>query len=205
MSIVLVRHGETPLNVARVLQPADTPLNPHGVTQAHAVARRLAGLGLAGILSSDLPRARLTAQAIADACGLRLLTSAALQERNFGDLRGQPYDGLDFDPLTMQEAPPGGESALAFRLRVAQAFAEVVRLRATLHGPLAVVTHGLVIRALIEQRHLSLPAGVCLPLRLGNTSVSIVSDQPPHAVQVLDCTRHLDASNQDEGHSLSGG
>ncbi len=104
----------------------------------------------------------------------------------------------------MAEAPPGGESAADFRQRVAQAFAEVVRLRATLGGPLAVVTHGLVIRALLEG-HVAWPAGRGLPAHLANTAVSIVAAQSPHALQLLACTRHLDASNQDDAHSLSGG
>jgi probable phosphoglycerate mutase len=204
MSIILVRHGETPLNVARMLQPADTPLSTAGLAQAQAVASRLAGLPLAGIVSSDLPRALRTAEAIAAASGLPVSTTALLHERNFGDLRGQPYDTLGFNPLTMSEAPPGGESADEFEARVAQAFAHIVALRGTLGGPLAVVTHGLVIRALLAH-HVQLQAGGELPLRVGNTSVSIVSALPPHAVELLDCTRHLDAGNRHAAHSLSGG
>ena len=204
VSIVLIRHGETALNVARVLQPADTPLSAQGVAQAQAVARRLATFGLAGIVSSDLPRAQSTAEAIAAACGLSVLSTALLQERNFGELRGQPYDGLGFDPLTMLEAPAGGESAQAFQRRVAQAFAHVVRMRAVSGGPLAVVTHGLVLRALLEA-HVALPAGCSQPAHIGNTAVSIVSAEPPHAVHLLACTRHLDSSSQDDAHSLSGG
>ncbi|HEY9095643.1 MAG TPA: histidine phosphatase family protein, partial [Hydrogenophaga sp.] len=38
MTIWLVRHGETELNAARILQPADTPLSSHGLRQAHALA-----------------------------------------------------------------------------------------------------------------------------------------------------------------------
>ena len=204
MSIILIRHGETALNVARVLQPADTPLSVQGVAQAQAVARRLAAFGLAGIVSSDLPRAQCTADAIAAACGLSVVSTALLQERNFGELRGQPYDGLGFDPLTMPQAPAGGESAQAFRRRVAQAFARVVRLRAMSGGPLAVVTHGLVLRALLET-HVALPVGGSLPAHIGNTAISIVSAEPPHAVHLLACTRHLDSSSPDDAHGLSGG
>ncbi len=204
VSIVLIRHGETALNVARVLQPADTPLSAQGVAQAHAVARRLAAFGLAGIVSSDLPRAQCTAEAIAAACGLSVVSTALLQERNFGELRGQSYDGLGFDPLTMLAAPAGGESAQAFQRRVAQAFAHVVRMRAVSGGPLAVVTHGLVLRALLEA-HVALPAGCSLPAHIGNTAVSIVSAEPPHSVHLLACTRHLDSSSQDDAHGLSGG
>jgi probable phosphoglycerate mutase len=202
MSIILVRHGETPLNVARTLQPADTPLSATGLAQAEAVAKRLAGLQLAGIVSSDLPRALSTAQAIAAATGVPISTTTLLHERNFGDLRGQPYDTLGFNPLTMNEAPPGGESAAEFDARVAQAFAHIVALRAALPGSLAVVTHGLVIRALLAN-HLS--SAESLPLKVGNTSVTIVAAHAPHGVELLDCTRHLVDSMQHKAGSLSGG
>jgi len=133
-----------------------------------------------------------------------LSTTALLHERNFGDLRGQPYDALGFNPLTLSEAPPGGESAEGFVQRVAQAFAHVVALRNSLGGPLAVVTHGLVIRALLA-RHVQLPPGSELPLRVGNTSVSVIAAEPPHAVEVLDSTSHLDDHNRHDVQSLSGG
>jgi broad specificity phosphatase PhoE len=203
MSIILVRHGETPLNVTRMLQPADTPLSANGLAQAQAVAKRLAGMQLAGIVSSDLPRALTTAQAISAATGVPLSTTALLHERNFGDLRGQPYDTLGYNPLTMAEAPPGGESVAAFLDRVAQAFAHIVALRASLGGNLAVVTHGLVIRALLTHHAMCGDAGE-LP-RIGNTSVSVLAAQSPHAVELLDCTRHLDSATQHDAGSLSGG
>ena len=202
MSIILVRHGETPLNVARTLQPADTPLSVTGLAQAEAVAKRLAGLQLAGIVSSDLPRALGTAQAIAAVTGLPVSTTTLLHERNFGDLRGQPYDTLGFNPLTMSEALPGGESAAEFDARVAQAFAHIVALRGTLGGNLAVVTHGLVIRALLANH---LGTADTATLRVGNTSVTIVGPAAPHAVELLDCTVHLDTTTQHDAGSLSGG
>ena len=64
MAILLVRHGETALNAARVMQPPDTALSARGVAQAQALGRRLALRGGVGaILSSDLPRALDTAAA----------------------------------------------------------------------------------------------------------------------------------------------
>jgi 2,3-bisphosphoglycerate-dependent phosphoglycerate mutase len=202
MSIILIRHGETPLNVARTLQPADTPLSSTGLAQAQAVAQRMAGMHLTGIVSSDLPRALSTAQAISAATGLPFSTTALLHERNFGDLRGQPYDALGFNPLAMTDAPPGGESAAQFRERVAQAFAHIVALRATLGGNLAVVTHGLLIRALLANH---LGAADTATLRVGNTSVTIIGPAAPHAVELLDCTVHLDTATEHDARSLSGG
>ncbi len=203
MSIILVRHGETPLNVTRMLQPANTPLSANGLAQAQRVAQRLAGMQLAGIVSSDLPRALSTAEAIATTTGLTPSTTALLHERNFGDLRGQPYDTLGFNPLTMDEAPPGGESVATFLARVAQAFAHMVALRASLGGSLAVVTHGLVIRALLAH-HAQWANGNELP-RIGNTSISVLGATPPHAVALLDCGLHLDEGTGHDVRSLSGG
>ena len=204
MSILLIRHGETALNVARVLQPADTPLSTRGVAQAEALAQRLASMRVAAIVSSDLPRASNTARAIAATTAAPLETSMLLRERNFGDWRGQPYDGMPVNPLTMLEAPPGGESAAAFAGRVALAFEHIVRRRAALGGTLAVVTHGLVIRALLAS-HVSLPGTASAPAHLGNTSMSIVDAFPPYRVTVLNCTRHLAAGSHDDVTALSGG
>jgi probable phosphoglycerate mutase len=203
-NLLLIRHGETALNTARVLQPADTPLSARGVEQAEALARRLASMDVAAIISSDLPRALRTAEAIAAASGAPIETSALLHERNYGDWRGRPYDGLEIDPLTMQEAPPGGESAAAFALRVARAFAHLVQRQAAAGGNLAVVTHGLVIRALLTA-HARLPEGGAAPLHLGNTGLSLVDAQPPHRATLLNCTRHLAPALGDAAGALSGG
>ena len=188
MTILLVRHGETALNVARILQPADTPLSTHGRAQADAVARRLAGTVVGAILSSDLPRALTTAQAIGAACGVPVQTTPLLHERNFGDWRGQPYDAIGHDVVAGDTVPPNGESAARFAERVALAFEAVVRLRATLSAPLVVVTHGLVIRAMLDS-HCRL--AVESPGALANTAVSILDAEAPHAVSLIGCTTHL--------------
>lgn len=208
MSLLLIRHGETALNVARVLQPADTPLSARGIAQAEALARRLTTMNLQTIVSSDLPRALRTAEAIAAATGASIETTPLLQERNFGDWRGLSYDAMSIDPLTMAEAPPNGESTAAFEQRVAEAFAHVVARQAPIAseagGVLAVVTHGLVIRALLAA-HVRLADGMLQPTHLGNTSLSIVDSQPPHRASLLNCTQHLDAAARDDAHALSGG
>ncbi len=203
--LLLIRHGETALNAARVLQPADTPLSGRGLAQANALAARLANAGIASVLSSDLPRARQTADAIANACGAAVTTSPLLHERNFGDLRGRPYDTLGFDPLEWPGAPPNGESQAAFDARTAAAWNEVVAYAGRCGGTVAVVSHGLVIRAWLDSGQLSLPPGVVSPRRLGNTSLTIADATPPHRVRLLNCTAHLEGEAAEDAHSLSGG
>lgn len=204
MPILLIRHGETALNVARTLQPADTPLGAHGVAQADALARRLARAGIGAILASDLPRAWQTAQALASASSAPLQASRLLHERNFGDLRGLPYDTLGYNPMAMIAAPPGGESMAEFRTRVDAAFDAALALQAVTAGDVAVVTHGLVIRDLVTRR-LRLGVGMVEPMSIHNTSVTIVSAVPPHEVELLDDIRHLDGGTGATANSLSGG
>ena len=87
---------------------------------------------------------------------------------------------------------------------MALAFAQAVRMRTMLAGPLAVVTHGLVIRVLLGTQ-LLLRAGDHPATHLGNTSVTVVSATAPHAVELLDCTLHLAAGATDNADALSGG
>lgn len=204
MALLFIRHGETALNVARVLQPSDTPLNERGLAQARALGARLAGSGVVHILSSDLPRALQTAQAIAEATGAPIETTPLLHERNFGDLRGQLYDTLGWDPIESAEAAPGGESLAEFNARVAAAFALAVQRRAGLNGTLAVVTHGLVVREVLD-RHLALAVGQVPPHRMRNASLTIAAMAAPHLCELIDCTRHLDVAQAHDGLSLSGG
>src|ERR1700724_2453283 len=190
MTILLVRHGETDGNAARILQRPDVPLNDRGLRQAGQLARRLSALGFARILCSDLLRARMTAAPLAARSGVAIEQSPLLQERNFGDLRGMAYAALSEDPFGPDVRPPNGEDWPTFHARVADAFAFIVSRRRGVNGTLVVVTHGLVCRALVE-RHALLPEGVAVPERFDNTSVTVLHEDAPHVASLVNCTRHL--------------
>jgi probable phosphoglycerate mutase len=193
MSILLVRHGETAGNAARVLQGADAPLNERGMRQAVLLGERLCALGFAHVLCSDLPRARMTAAPLAQqsrATPLTIEETPLLQERNFGDLRGMRYEDLSANPFGPDFVPPNGESWDVFHDRVAAAFDLIVARRRALSGHLVVVTHGLVCRAILH-RHAHLSAGRTAPDRFDNTSLSVLDAESPYAAQLINCTQHL--------------
>ena len=190
MTILIVRHGETDGNAARILQRPDVPLNDRGMRQAEQLARRLFDYGFVHILCSDLLRARMTAAPLAARSGIEIEESPLLQERNFGDLRGMPYDRLAENPFGPNFAPPNGEAWPTFHTRVADAFAFIVNRRRNVKGALVVVTHGLVCRALVE-RHARLPEGTAAPERFDNASVTELHEDAPHGVHLINCTRHL--------------
>jgi probable phosphoglycerate mutase len=203
--IYVVRHGETPGNAARVFQTPDTPLSARGVLQAERLARRLADEGIGHILASDLVRATMTADRLEAATGASVAYDPLLQERNFGDIRGTAYADLDIDAFAPDYAPPGGEDWATFHARVVRAWARIREAAVETRGHLAVVTHGLVCVSLV-QNHFTLPSGETVPMRFGNTALTVVDAAPPWAVRRLNCTAHLEGSDaSDDVSSGSGG
>lgn len=197
MAIFLVRHGETPSNRDRIMQVESTPLSELGLAQAERLAPRLAGRGVAQILCSDLLRARMTALPLARLTQIEPTSTPLLRERDFGELRGLRYTQLPRDPFAPNYVPPGGESWAAFHARVAAAFALICSARAALSGNLVVVTHGLVLQALVE-RHLTWPAALGpRPHLFANTGVTELSDEPPHTPNLGDCCAHLQTGGGD--------
>lgn len=189
MSILLVRHGETASNAARILQTPDIPLSERGIAQAERLAARLARLGVAMIVSSDYARAQMTAERVRAATGAAIELWPELRERNFGALRGRAYAELGFDPFAADYAPPDGESWSDFHARTARAWPRVLARARALGGNLAVITHGLVVRAFAE-REVGL-GGLEPPLAWPNTSLTIVASDPPPSLEVLNCVEHL--------------
>jgi probable phosphoglycerate mutase len=163
-ALTLIRHGETDWNRARRIQGStDIPLNDVGRAQARAAAAALrTGRDPAApltIVSSDLSRARETAEIIATELGAaapRLYPG--LRERSYGEAEG--VDSVEFarrwGDWYVAEVP-GAEPWPVLRARGLAALAAAVRdhRRATapLEASLIVVTHGALIRELI--RHAS--------------------------------------------------
>ncbi len=199
MTIILIRHGETDLNRARVLQPPQTPLSELGEKQAELLAVRLRDQNIDRILSSDMTRAAQTAGAISRELQLPVEYSTTLHERNFGDLRGKRYSDLDVNPMASDYSPPNGESWTVFRQRVASAFAEILQFAQTSSQTLAVVSHGLVIKEMAAT-HLQLRQAV--PEHFENTSITMFDRSPPHLTQLVADADHL--SDLMAAHNPSG-
>lgn len=95
-TILLVRHGETDSNAeGRIQGQTNTPLNERGRSQAQALADELAGEAIAAVYSSDLDRARETAEILAGRLDLPVVVDPALRERNFGSWEGRTVDELE--------------------------------------------------------------------------------------------------------------
>ncbi len=88
-TLVLLRHGQTEWNdTGRMQGQADVELDAVGVEQAHAAARTLGGRDFTAVYSSDLVRARHTAEVVAGDLGLPVVLDHRLQEINVGSWSG---------------------------------------------------------------------------------------------------------------------
>ena len=85
----LVRHGETDWNKeGRVQGHSDVPLNETGRAQANAAAELLKDKQIDIIISSNLSRAKQTAEIIAEATGAEIIVDPSLKEMSYGITEG---------------------------------------------------------------------------------------------------------------------
>jgi broad specificity phosphatase PhoE len=95
-TLLLARHGETDWNrELRVQGTSDTELNALGRAQAAELAQELAETELDAIYSSDLSRARETAEIIAATRGHDVRVDPGLRERDFGSWEGLTREEID--------------------------------------------------------------------------------------------------------------
>jgi broad specificity phosphatase PhoE len=162
--LLLLRHGQSTWNAEHRWQGwADPPLSPLGEEQARAAAAEMAGVHLDGVVSSDLRRARRTAEIIADHLGLAPVEGEpGLRERDVGQWSGLTGDQIeDHWPGAVQAwrageltRPPGGESDRRMARRVLEVLYRLVDRPVE---ALLVVTHGGVLRLL--DRRLGVESG----------------------------------------------
>ena len=94
--LLLVRHGETDWNRDRRFQGhADPPLNDAGREQARALADELAGERIDFVYTSDLVRARETAEIVAARLGAEVVVRSELREIDVGEWEGLTWPEIE--------------------------------------------------------------------------------------------------------------
>jgi len=149
-TLLLIRHGETAWNAeGRIQGQLDVPLSARGVWQATRLAQRLAAEPIDAVISSDLARARLTAEPLAQALRLPVAVEPRLGERHFGRFQGHTAEEIaarwpgDFHRWRQRDPDwpiPEGESGTVFGARVRAALADLCARHAG--SCVAVVAHG---------------------------------------------------------------
>jgi len=150
----LLRHAPTLWNFEKRIQGHwDSELAPESQAKMEALAPRLAGLGLARILSSDLGRAKSTAGILNLRLRLPVTLDKRLREQHYGEWTGKYWRDIPGEQVRAAEAagwnfhPPGGESRSDLRGRCEHALNDAARANAGRN--VLVVTHQGVIKAIL--------------------------------------------------------
>lgn len=89
-TLFIARHGQTEWNVKKIIQGhSESVLTERGKQQARELHRTLQDIHFDAIFSSDLLRAKQTAEIIALEKKLAVTTTAALRERKWGKYEGR--------------------------------------------------------------------------------------------------------------------
>ena len=158
--LLLVRHGQSTWNAEGRWQGwADPPLSPLGEEQAHDAVDHLRGAGLSAVVSSDLQRARRTAELLRAGLGIAspVEVDPDLRERRLGAFQGltiteilERWPDLFDETGRLVRTPPDGEDVEEMLARIVPALQRVARTHPD--GRVLVVAHSGVIRTL--ERHL---------------------------------------------------
>ncbi len=147
--LILVRHGHTSLNVPgrdeRLRGWLDIPLDEQGLQEAAETADRLADYPVQAIYSSDLRRARQTAEVLRRRTHAHVTHATELRPWNLGVFCGQRvHDIIPFLNLLNRHPDmpaPSGESFYQFYGRYSRRLSELMNLALQSPGYVVAVTH----------------------------------------------------------------
>lgn len=199
----LIRHGETDWNNKKILMgQTDIPLNSLGEKQVEVLASYIKNLDIDIIYTSDLSRARSTAEAIAKKSGKQYIPDERLRECSAGNLEGLTFPEMielfpdEINLYRLDEIsylPPEGESRIEFIKRVSTFIESLIGKH---HNEnLALVTHGGVIRALLSYI-LSNDFKITSPkfsqlFRVDNCSISLITYNKQWEISYLNDIHYL--------------
>ena len=197
MRLYLVRHGQTDWNVQKRAQGhTDRPLDETGLQQAKLVGKAFLDLPVQRILTSDLLRAKQTADEVARRVKLPVEVTPDLRERGFGEWEGQNFAEIairfgfeaDFKGVTRNEVtPPGGESFVSVWERL-ESVVEDVR---NLDEDTVIVAHGGTC-SLLMAMFLNGDVHLSNAFRFGNASINELEPRPDGGLRLI---RYNDVSH----------
>ncbi|XP_023205338.1 probable fructose-2,6-bisphosphatase TIGAR A [Xiphophorus maculatus] len=146
VGLTLVRHGETEYNKAGLLQgqAVDSSLSAAGQQQAAAAGSYLRDVGFSNVFSSDMRRARQTAEKImqqnSSCLRLQMVCDPLLKEKSFGVAEGGRVEDLRDMARAAGEpfpdfTPPEGETPDQVKLRVQQFIEKMLQQIGAEHWP----------------------------------------------------------------------
>ena len=198
--IFLIRHGLTLWNGERKIQGhSDVELAEEGIAQAKLLAEKFPLEKVDAVYSSDLIRAKTTAEILAQKFNLPLQLERNLREANWGDWEGRTFAEIEkSDPLNYERFFRNPEevqikNAETFKQLQERAFSAVKKIIAAhLDENIIIVAHGAINRTILCSI-LEIPLKKMWAITQFNTAVNIIRfDDGYFTVELINGTAHLD-------------
>lgn len=199
--VILIRHGETLWNLEMKYQGhCDVALTEKGIKQAELAADSLAKESISAVYASDLCRAFVTAESIANKHDLQVATIPELREINFGQWEGLAYDKINNQwsdimaklfthPDEIQI--PDGETFREVKERATIALSALIKKHP--NETIVVVSHGGTIRTILCSV-LNIPLNHLWNIKQDNTAINILEYYDDQAlVSLVNGTYHLNS------------
>jgi len=199
MELIIVRHGETDWNkLERCQGISDIPLNSRGKKQAKQLADSLKTEFISAIFSSDLIRAKETAEAIAHYHSVPFYFDRNLREMDQGEFEGLEFSHIraKYSNVLNQWATdpenlriPGGETLLEVQDRAWRAYLDIYENH---HDDrVLIVSHNLTIISLLC-KFSGKPLTSFREFSVKETSKSVViCDKSRYEISILNDIGHL--------------
>ncbi len=200
LELWLVRHGESMWNIeSRIQGHSNSPLSELGIKQAKLLQKRLVNHDFDAVYSSDLARAKDTAELALPSSHIEL--DKRLRERNFAGFEGKTQQDLSTSEKEVFEAwrndpenirPLGGELQSEILKRILAWLANLPKT-----GKVIAFTHGGVVRTLLFWV-VGAKASYARSFLIGNSSINklYIHTNKIHIATVND-TAHLEGGFYD--------
>lgn len=158
MRLYIIRHAESVANGKYLSGQIDVDLTERGEAQAAAIAAKLEEVPFDAVYTSDLTRARRTAEAILGKRDLQLQITKNLRERAFGSWEGLTFEDVEnqypkeweeFKTQGFNVKIPDGEDFHAFYDRIVGEVTSIIEAYgADTDTKVCIVAHGCVLMVL---------------------------------------------------------
>ena len=207
MRLVLVRHGQTEWNASgRYQGQSNVALSELGHRQAECLADHFPVANLDALYSSDLDRARETAECVATKFGVPVRLETAFRELSFGDWEGLTYQHISTkwpkEANHLFTAPdvlqiPNGETFQELQKRALDKIN--ILCREHIDKTVAVFAHGAINKTILAGL-MHIPLHYLWSIRQDNTAVNILRLEDGYVtVELINGTFHLDDTVKTQG------
>lgn len=153
MKILLTRHGQTKQNVDGIILKNDsTNITSKGYEDIAKSIEKLKKENLDLIISSDLPRCKLTAQEITKKIKVPVEYTELIREKEMGDFVGMKGEDIKWDLLEgnfEERRAPGGENLNEVKERAKIFFDNLLNRKDLVNKKILVISHGAFLKVFI--------------------------------------------------------